>query len=308
MFVVFRAALALCILGMLSVVPGHAATPPQGTIVLVTSSTPTLTSRGQSALWRVTPTGNATRLLVRAGASGLSAPVLSPDGTHVTYVVDGRALWQMESNGSHARQLYATGSGLIMGPRYSRDASTIAFTAGCCGNLGIFGIDSNGAHVHTLLPGGGLRVFQDWSPDRKHMLYTIGGALWEADSRGRQAHPLGGDVPSAGSFRDAHYSPDGTHIVATLHPAQGSEAATAAIVLLHTDGQYLTFLTKDLSFDVGSPSWSPDGKRIAFLASSGAFGALGRQHDLWIMRYDGTQKRNMTHGKLGDVTEAGWAR
>ncbi|MDB5075869.1 MAG: hypothetical protein JWO42_2048, partial [Chloroflexi bacterium] len=120
MIAVIRTVLALCFIGILSLVPAQAAAPPQGTIVLATSSAPTLTSKGQSALWRVTPVGAATKLLARAGAYGLSAPILSPDGKHISYVVDGRALWQMDSSGSHARQLYAlpaSNSGLITGPR-----------------------------------------------------------------------------------------------------------------------------------------------------------------------------------------------
>jgi Tol biopolymer transport system component len=259
----------------------------------------------------VTPTGSASRLLARAGADGLTEPALSPDGKHIAYIVDGQALWQVNADGSHARQLYAlpiSSTWLMTGPRFAPDSDSITFTAGCCADFSIFSIAGNGTHMRKLFVSGGPRVFQDWSPDGKHFLYTLNGALWLGNARSGRATPLGGDATAAGSFRSARYSPDGTHIVAALTPAEGTEAATSEIVLMHTDGRYLTVLTGDLSDEAGSPSWSPDGKSIAFLVASGAFGALGRQHDLWIMHYNGTRKRNVTRGKLGDVVTAGWAR
>jgi Tol biopolymer transport system component len=278
--------------------------------VLLTSSPPTLHSQGQSTLWRATQTGAATRLLSRAGASGLSAPAISPDGKHVAYVVDGIALWQMDIDGTHARELYslsATGFERIIGPRYGPNSLSISFTAGCCGRFTVYEISTDSKHLHQILAGG-LRIFQDWAPPGTHLLFTMSGALWTADARGANNRPLGGDAPDAGTFSDASYSPDSTHIVSDLIPAVGQEAAAGVIVLLHSDGQYLSFLTNNLPYEVGTPSWSPDGKTIAFTAASGVEGALGRNRDLWMMRYDGAQKRNITRGRLGNVVDVAWAR
>ena len=141
------------------------------------------------------------------------------------------------------------------------------------------------------------------------MLFSLDGKLWVADPHGDHAQPLGGDAPDAGSFFDARYSPDGTHITASLLPAQGmSESSTRVIVLMHPDGRYLTILTGDLPYDTSHPTWSPDGKRIAFVVASGALGLQGRLHDLWVMGYNGRQKANITHGMLGDVEAAIWGR
>jgi Tol biopolymer transport system component len=287
------------------------AAPNQAFLVLVTASAPSMQSPGQNVLWRVTVDGAARRLLSRRGAASLADPVVSPDQRQVAYVADGRELWQMDADGSRPHLLYtlpASGGSRLSDPRYAPGGAGLTVTAGCCGHFTVYSLARDGSRRTALFGGAGPRIFQDWLPSGSRTLLTEDGALWTADARGGRQAPLAGDVPGAGNFLDAHYSPDGTHIVAALIPAQGQEAAATLIVLLHADGQYLTSLTRDLAYDVGTPSWSADGKSIAFRAGSGAFGALGRQHDLWLMRYDGSQKRNITRGRLGDVVAVAWAR
>ncbi len=284
---------------------------PHGFLVLVTSMPATFTGKGQSALWRSTPDGTATRLLTRAGAGALSDPAIAPDERHIAYVADGRTLWQMSADGTQPRQLFAVpsgSSGPMIDPRYSPDGASIAVTVGCCGSFTVSDVAVDGKHTRQLLGGTGMHIFLDWNRTGTRVLYLANGALWIAGPAGQKARPLGGDAPSAGSFLDARYSPDGTHIVATLVPAAGEEAAANAVVLMHADGQYMTVLTRDVPFDVGTPSWSPDGKSIAFSVGSGDEGSTGRQHDLWIMRYDGSHKQDITHGKLGSVVDVVWSR
>jgi Tol biopolymer transport system component len=288
-----------------------AAQPGPDAIIVATGSAPTLSSTGQSALWRTDLLGHGVRLARRDGSNSLSDPVRSPDGRHVAYVEDGQTLWQMNADGSGARQLYAMASGSfgrISTPRYTPDGRTLSFTAGCCANFAIYSVGTDGQGLRRLL-NGGVRFFQDWSPDGKTVLFTLNGALWSADARGGHAHPLGGDAPDAGNFFDVRYSPDGSHLVASLRPAPGAEeAAGRVIVLLHPDGHYLSVLTGNLPYDAEAPTWSPDGKRILFVVASGSLGPLGRTHDLWLMRYNGSGRQNITRGQFGDVEAAAWAR
>ncbi|HVA90990.1 MAG TPA: hypothetical protein VNL71_14245 [Chloroflexota bacterium] len=265
----------------------------------------------RSALWWDTPVNHLARVPGITEAGSVTAITRSPDGSHSAYVLDGRTLWQADADGAHPRLLYALPAdsfGQIIAPRYTADGRDLGFSAGCCANFTTYELSVDGAHPRRLF-GGGIRLLQDWSPDGKHLLFTLNGALWVADPAGGHARPLGGDAPGAGSFADARYSPDGSHIVATLHPAQGAEeAAGAVIVLLHPDGQYLTILTPNLGLDASQPAWSPDGKQIAILVASGALGPLGRLHDLWLMRYDGKGLRNLTGGVAGDVSAIAWGR
>jgi Tol biopolymer transport system component len=285
--------------------------PTAGAILIAAAPTADPLTPVHSALWWATPPNRPTRLRGGALAGAVTGLTRSPDGRHIAYVLNGRQLRQANADGSHFTVLYALpdGSfGQITAPRYTADGKALGFSAGCCANFTTYEIASSGGRPRKLF-GGGVRLLQDWSPDRKHLLFTLNGALWTADPSGGHAHPLGGDVPDAGSFSDARYSPDGSHITAALRPAQGAEeAAGRVIVLLHPDGQYLTILTSGLGLDAAQPTWSPNGKQIAFLVASGALGSLGRLHDLWVMRFNGSDLRNLSRGAAGDVSTAAWAR
>lgn len=264
-----------------------------------------------SALWWASAPNHLVRVPGITESGTVTALTRSPDGRHIAYVLDGRTLWQADAAGTHPRLLYALPAdqfGQIGAPRYTPDGKALGFSAGCCANFITYRFDLDGTRPRKLF-GGGLRLLQDWSPDGKHILFTQDGALWVADAGGAHAYPLGGDAPDAGSFADARYSPDGSHIVASLRPAQGvEEAAGSVIALLHPDGQYLTLLTSNLGLAASQPTWSPDGKQLAFLVASGALGPLGRLHDLWIMRFDGRDLRNLSRGAAGDISAIAWKR
>jgi dipeptidyl aminopeptidase/acylaminoacyl peptidase len=104
------------------------------------------------------------------------------------------------------------------------------------------------------------------SPDGGRIAYVVAGVdreadraqrrLWMAYPDGRDAHPLtSGPDDSAPAW-----APDGTRLVFVRRDADGEQ-----LWLLDADSGRSARLTA-LPFGVGRSSWSPDGRRIAFLA------------------------------------------
>ena len=97
------------------------------------------------------------------------------------------------------------------------------------------------------------------------------------------------------------WSPNGDRIAFTRGPVGGGAMASVGgvasdVVTINADGGGLLNLTDDLRADCYAPSWSPDGRLIAFvrqtLLSDGSFGS-----EIFVMHADGTGKTNLTNGR-----------
>lgn len=86
------------------------------------------------------------------------------------------------------------------------------------------------------------------------------------------------------------------------------QAGRSDIWVMNADGSNARNLTADLSkdFSLGDPAWSPDGQWIAFTQSRATAGP-GRG-SIWIMRADGTAKRQVTlHPDNGFDLHPSWS-
>jgi Tol biopolymer transport system component len=73
------------------------------------------------------------------------------------------------------------------------------------------------------------------------------------------------------------------------------------LFVMRLDGGQLHRLTFS-PWDETHPSWSPDGRRLAFVSDRGGTGEA--DDEIWVMRSDGTHQRRLTHNKLWDRTPA----
>ena len=184
--------------------------------------------------------------------SGMCCPNLSPDGSSIVFVrnghietigVDGSGLRTIELPAGLRLPILGPGRPARSNPVWSPDGSQIAFQAMSGGNQDIYVMDANGSNVRRLTDSPFADEWAAWSPDGSTVVYDN----------------LGKGVADEFGF-----------------------VSTQEIYAVPASGGTSTRLTSNHVGD-GEPSFSPDGRQIAF----------HRADAVWIMNADGTGAHEM---------------
>lgn len=175
--------------------------------------------------------------------------------------------------------------GLEIDPAFSPDGASIAYVSDATGDFEIWLKPFPGAGEPRQLTGDGQRNMQpSWSPDGRHLVYV------SQERRGLYVLPLGGgpgrQISTFGS-RPA-FSPDGRAVAFQSEERKDVSERTLAAMppstlwLVEVDpgsshGPRQLTQPGDPTGGHGEPSWSPDGKRLAF--SSGN----RRRSQIWTL-------------------------
>jgi len=194
------------------------------------------------------------------------------------------SIYAMNADGSGRARLTDDPEAVDTDPAFSPDGEWIAFTRQEGRESRIYLIEADSADVIRLTDGPDDSQ-PAWSPDGERIVFRrAGGKLYIMEADGSDAAQLT-DGPDDSQ---PAWSPDGERIVFNRErPLKGDPAtARGGIYATNAHGSGAVNLTDGPAFDEfnSSPAFSPDGRRIAFLARG-----LGEETaDVWLMAADGS--------------------
>lgn len=213
-------------------------------------------------------------------------------------------LYYKSINGVAVTQLTADPASDIQ-PALSPDGQRVAFASFRSGSWDIWVLGIKGGRPVQITTGPTEDVHPSWSPDGSQLVYCslpANGGPWELWTA---------DVYTQGPKRFIGYglfpewSPVGNQIVFQRARERGSQWFSIWVITL-VDGEpsYPTELASGAAEAMVLPSWSPDGKRIAYAGSSAAVarlrggmdGETSAVMDIWQMSADGRDKVRLTDG------------
>jgi len=291
----------------------------------------TVNRDGHQEIWVMDADGGNRLQLTRTGepgadASGSSTPAWSPDGTRIAYASSGETsdedqdeleIYVMNADGSESRRLTSDHI-LDANPAWSPDGERIAFAhltgvgkENADGVIVVMDATGNGGVEITRHPDAPDTVFDAypaWSPDGRliaftRATYTPSGiepqvAVYTVEPSGDRERLL---IEDAG---DASWSPDGTRIAFTSVRDRNGEtcfhecSVSGEIYVANADGTRLTRLTTSEADD-HSPTWSPDGRQIAFVSDRS--NRQEHENEIWIIGVDGEGLRRVTTNEVWDL-------
>ena len=224
-------------------------------------------------------------------------PSLAPDGQSVLYAgfreQNVYEIYNIDLNDGSVDRL-TNRLGVLTAPEVSPDGTSIVFARGNPrnGQFQIIVMDRNGENVGNIPQVSGWDP--TWSPDGKQILFASGPEggvqVFIVNRNGRGLHQVT-NLPEIRGRSD--WSPDAQSIITYAGPAWNRE-----IYIMNTDGSNVRQLTPSGGNSQG-PSFSPDGKWVAFTAY---FDKYGDEHgcEIYVIRTDGTDLRRLTNNDYCD--------
>jgi Tol biopolymer transport system component len=311
---------------VLGAAPGAAGTASPSRIAFA------LEGRGPSgdltSLYTVRPNGSGLRRLTvpptLQALGGDSGPSWAPHGRRLVFErnlpywgTDRMRLMSVSANGGAATAL--TRGPFDAMPSFAPDGRRIAFTrvqrSLVAPSAGLFTVDRSGGHLAPLLSDG-IDLSAAWSPDGRTIAFSrLASAdrpleqatLFLAAADGSTVRQLG-TTPVRGV--SPTWSPDGKLLAFVSFADEHGPPCDAAscppsgeLYDVRADGTGLTRLTRSRADDE-HPTWSPDGRRIAF---SSGFSLRRQGHARWLMVMPAAGGRATRIGRFAGVLDPAWS-
>lgn len=237
--------------------------------------------------------GDGERVLLEKAS--MSDPVLSPDGVHVAYVIDGTVEIRDVASGALRHRL-SVGAGSSKNPDWSPDGKLIAYNSNHEGSTNIYVASalSDAPETRRLTSSTAEEGSPDWSPDGRLIAYDSNEAgsfdVYVMDSDGGNVRRL-----TEGSQGDEtpDWSPDGERIV-----FESGRDGNSEIYVMNADGTVETRLTNRPAMD-RVPKFDPAGRVLFATDKNGDF-------DLFLLDVDTLEETPVVEGDA-DVLAMSWS-
>lgn len=240
---------------------------------------------------------------------------VAPDDSRVVFVADdganGSLIWSWEVESGHFTVLQACENAFCSEFAWSPDGQGLLYS-----RLD-FDPEENPANVQTIwwLDLKTLEsepLFQDaltpgfsprWSPDGKWLSYTSINPLeikfYHMETGESQTLPSGLGYPAV-------WSPDSSRVI--LQDLDWGEFGYLNKLYSYSlENEWLTMLAYGEYYDESYPAWSPDGQWLAVVRRDWVEGMPEPDNQVWIMRPDGTEARQMTETDNFTYGQPAWS-
>ena len=187
-------------------------------------------------------------------------------------------------------------------PSFSPDGKQIAFCSTRGGNWDIYTMDIDGKNIVQVTNDPMQHIHPSFSPDGGRLVYCcLGGKsglweLWTVDLSTGQKQIIGfGLFPSWSPNKQVD------RIAFQRARQRGSRWFSLwTLDLVDGEARRVTEVTASTNAAIVCPSWSPDGKQIAFATIAEPNNSTGPkpmgQQDIWTINWDGSGRRRVTDG------------
>lgn len=241
--------------------------------------------------------------------SQVGVPDWSPDGTQLAFSLapavapNPADIVVTASDGSEMRRLTTMqGEERADWPKWSRDGSRIAFSATVNGVYQVYIIQQDGTQARRVWQSDREDRVLGWSLDNKYIVFRsvtqTSDVIYRIDPDIGEAQIV--TAPALGGYGTA-WSPDGAQVAFSEVVGTQYGGPIARIFLINSDGSGRKQISDTSEIESHSaPVWSPDGRKIAYSASS--------LHWSWIylINADGSGDRQLLAGNR--AYGAAWTR